>query len=214
MLRQTRQRRSFDIVSDFRAMDPELETIRSALQTQAKSHAELGRLLGLDSSQVSRIFSGKRRLQLHEARTIRGWLGLESTKPDSAAVLAGPGMVPLLGAVGATSSGRHVIADQVTLGVVPRHPAQANLRDAFALKVSDVSMSPRYEPGEIVYLAANQWPAREQDCVLVTRQGFGYLKRYLGRTMQLVNLFQLNPEEALDFEVREVEAMHAVVGRG
>jgi phage repressor protein C with HTH and peptisase S24 domain len=100
------------------------------------------------------------------------------------------------------------------LGVVPRHPAQANLREAFALRVADVSMSPPYEPGEIVYLAPNQWPAREQDCVLVTTQGHGYLKRYVDRTPGSLRLRQLNPAEELSFAITDVEAMHAVVGRG
>lgn len=196
------------------AIDPEIAEIRATMDDQGKTQAELGRELGLDSSQISRLFSGKRRLQRHEANKVRAWLGLAPPMGNEATILPGPGMVPLYGWVGAASAGRHVIADQLLLGHVARHPGQLNLRDAFALKVADVSMSPRYEPGEIVYVAPNQWPAREQDCVFVSRSGHGYLKRFVRQTSSEIVLYQLNPEEELRFPAQDMMAMHAVVGRG
>ena len=193
--------------------DPFIADVRRAMESQKRSQADVGRLLGLDSASVTRTFQGKRRLQRYEAETLRDWLGLAGAAAG-AQIFPGPGMVPLFGWVGASTNGNHVMAEQQVLGNVPRHPNQMHLRDAFALRVADVSMSPRYEPGEIVYLAPNQWPAREQDCVLVTRQGHGYLKRYVGRSPTALQLRQLNPDEGLEFQIVDVEAMHAVVGRG
>jgi phage repressor protein C with HTH and peptisase S24 domain len=75
-------------------------------------------------------------------------------------------------------------------------------------------MTPRYEPGEIVYLAPNRWPTRGQDCVVVTNDSNGYLKRFIKRDTETLHLWQFNPAEDLSFPMEEVQVVHAVVGRG
>lgn len=197
-------------------IDPEIQAIDAAMKQQDKKRADLARLLGLDSAQVSRIFAGARRMQRHEYQRTLEWLGLANTATQSAggAIVAMPGLVPLYGWVGAASDSRLTIADQNLRGYVPMHPNQAHVRDAFALEVSDISMAPRYEPGEIIYVAPHRWPTRGQDCVVVTRDSHGYLKRFISRDVDRVNLYQLNPEGPLHFDLAEVEAVHTVVGRG
>ncbi len=193
-------------------MNPELAAIDERMKAQHKSRADLGRLLGLDSAQVSRIFSGKRRIQLHEARQIESWLAGEGPAAGaSGAVLPLPGMVPLYGWVGAASPSRLVLAEQNLRGYVPMHPAQSHVRDAFALEVADISMSPRYEPGEIVYVAPNRWPRPNQDCVLVTTDGQGLLKRFVRRSDEGVVLHQLNPDGPITIETEKISAIHSVV---
>ncbi len=182
------------------------------MREQGKSQADLGRLLGLDSSQVNRIFKGARRIQLHEMRKIQEWLG-QQMHPDGGVVVAGPNMVPLYGFVGAASNGRLTLAEQNLRGYVPMHPAQMNVREAFALEVNDISMSPRYEPGEIVYLAPNRWPGRNQDCVVVTVEGQGLLKRFTRRDVATIRLHQLNPDHDIDIPLADVAEIHSVVGR-
>ncbi len=197
-------------------IDPDIRSLAQAMDQRGLRRAELGRLLGVDASQVTRIFDGRRRIQRHEWRKIEGWLGQSVTEGvadiDDVAIM--PGMVPLYGWAGAASDDRLTLAKQTLLGAVPRHPNQANVLSAFALKVQDDSMVPRYEPGEVIYLAPNQWPGREQDCVLVTREGYGYLKRFRARTGERLKLIQFNPERELEFDVADVAAMHSVVGRG
>jgi phage repressor protein C with HTH and peptisase S24 domain len=196
-------------------MDPEISAIDAAMKQQGKSKADLGRLLGLDSAQVSRMFSGKRRLQLHEAKAIHAWLGGEQKAVDiGGTVTPMPGMVPLYGWVGAASDSRLTMAEQNLRGYVPMHPNQAHVRNAFALEVADVSMTPRYEPGEIIYCAPNRWPGRGQDCVLVTTEGEGLLKRFIRRDTDTLTLHQLNPDEDLNYSMETVFAVHTVVGRG
>jgi phage repressor protein C with HTH and peptisase S24 domain len=196
-------------------MDPEISAIDAAMKQQGKSKADLGRLLGLDSAQVSRMFSGKRRLQLHEAKAIHSWLGGEQKAVDiGGTVTPMPGMVPLYGWVGAASDSRLTMAEQNLRGYVPMHPNQAHVRNAFALEVADVSMTPRYEPGEIIYCAPNRWPGRGQDCVLVTNEGEGLLKRFIRRDVETLTLHQLNPDEDLHYPMETVFAVHTVVGRG
>lgn len=195
-------------------IDPEIAALDATLKAKGFSRADLGRVLGLDSKQLNRMFNGSRKLQLHEARKAEEWLNEVAPGRTGAPVLPMPGLVPLYGWVGAASEGRLTIAEQTIRGYVPMHPKQAHIRAAFALEVADVSMAPRYEPGEIVYVAPNRWPARGGDCVVVQLDGSGLLKRFIGRDHAQITLHQLNPES--DFEVRleDVSAVHAVVGRG
>ena len=197
-------------------IDPEVTAIDAAMKAQNRSRADLGRLLGLDSAQVSRIFSGKRRMQRHEHQAAVDWLGLGSVSPQvsGGSIVAMPGLVPLYGWVGATSDSRLTFADQNLRGYVPMHPNQANIRDPFALEVADVSMVPRYEPGEIVYLAPNRWPKRGQDCVVVTTDDEGLLKRFVTRGEDTLHLHQLNPDHDIEMPMSQVAAVHAVLGRG
>jgi phage repressor protein C with HTH and peptisase S24 domain len=195
--------------------DPELKAIEDALRSRGLPNAELGRWLGLDSAQVSRLFNGKRKLQRHEARIAQEKLGLAQAgvSPASGSIVAGPGMVPLYGWVGASSETRLTIADQNLRGFIPAHPSQQHVRDAFALEVNDVSMSPRYEPGEIVYLAPNRWPRPNQDGVFVTTESEGLLKRFLRRSETELLLHQLNPDKDFAMALSTIAQVHAVVGR-
>lgn len=204
------------IADTSKSADPEILALAEAMDAKGFKKADLGRLLGVDASQVTRIFDDRRRVQRHEWRKIEGWLGrsVSSSSTESADVAILPGMVPLYGWAGAASDDRLTLAQQTLLGAVPRHPNQANVIGAFALKVQDDSMVPRYEPGETIYIAPNQWPTRDQDCVLVTKEDFGYLKRYVGRAGDAVKLYQFNPARELVFDAKDVAAMHSVVGRG
>lgn len=194
-------------------MDSDVISIRALMTQQGKTQADLGRLLGLDSSQVNRIFNGKRRIQYHERVKIDEWLGAGPQIPATNNVVPMPHMVPLYGFVGAASEGRLTLAEQNLRGYVAMHPAQQHVRDAFALEVNDISMSPRYEPGEIVYLAPNRWPSRDQDCVVVTKEGQGLLKRYVRRDQEKITLYQLNPAQDIEVRLEDLDAIHTVVGR-
>lgn len=194
-------------------MDSDVLSIRALMNQQGKSQADLGRLLGLDSSQVNRIFNGKRRIQYHERVKIDEWLGSGPQVGATNNVVPMPHMVPLYGFVGAASEGRLTLAEQNLRGYVAMHPAQQHVRDAFALEVNDISMSPRYEPGEIVYLAPNRWPSRDQDCVVVTKEGQGLLKRYVRRDQEKITLYQLNPAQDIEVRLEDLDAIHTVVGR-
>lgn len=195
-------------------VDPEIDNLFRTIEERGFRKADLGRLLGLDSSQITRISKGTRRLQRHEWKKIEDWLSLslDQSSGDSAVAIM-PGLVPLYGWAGVSSEEKLIFSEQTLLGAVPRHPNQLNVRGAFALRVHDEGMVPRYEPGEVVYLSPNQWPSREQDCVLVTSDGFGYLARFVNRADGQVTLRLLNGDKTLTFGLQEVAAVHAVVGR-
>jgi phage repressor protein C with HTH and peptisase S24 domain len=214
VIRAQRQRHAHDVLSVIPFMDADIAMIAARMAEQKKTKADLGRLLGLDSSQVNRIFNDRRRIQHHERLKIDEWLGLApAASSATGVVVAGPNMIPLYGYVGAASEGRLTLAEQNLRGFVPMHPAQQHVREAFALEVNDISMSPRYEPGEIVYLAPNRWPSRDQDCVVVTNEGEGLLKRFIRRDQASVVLCQLNPSREITIGLDDIEAIHTVVGR-
>lgn len=197
-------------------VDPEVRRIFEELDRQAKPRAALGRILGLDPKQMNRLQNGERRLQRHEHQLALDFLGLGPPPAQvGGAVVAMPGLVPLYGLVGASSGSRFTLAEQNLRGYVPMHPNQMNVRDAFALEVADVSMSPRYEPGEVIYVAPNRWPRAGQDCVVVTTGPEGLLKRFVRRVGdEKIVLHQLNPEQDLEIALEDLASIHTVVGRG
>lgn len=204
-------------------LDPDVARIFQELERQKKPRAALGRVLGLDPKQMNRLANGERRLQRHEHQDaleflgISGQLGPEGVVRAShhgGTILPMPNMVPLFGWVGAATASRLTIADQNLRGYVPMHPNQAGVRDAFALEVADVSMVPRYEPGEKVYLAPNRWPLRGQDCVAVTTSDEGLLKRFVQKDLERLVLHQLNPDSDIEIALKDLAQIHTVVGRG
>lgn len=198
-----------------RTPDPEVVRILEELEQQGRPLAALGRVLGLDPKQMNRLKNGERRLQLHEHHLATEFLGIGPVVlAKGGKVEPLPGLVPLYGWVGATSDSRLTFAEQNLRGFVPMHPHQQNVREPFALEVADVSMSPRYEPGEIVYLAPFRQPLPGQDCVVVTTHDEGMLKRFVRRTADNLVLHQLNPERDFTRPLSEIAAIHAVVGRG
>lgn len=198
---------------------PEIAAIKATMAERGFTQADAARVLGLDSSQMTRTFKGSRRLQIHEARKLREWLGMEATSSVSGGPVMGsvsvmPGLVPLYGWVGASSAERLTLADENLLGAVPMHPLQANVREPFALQVQDESMTPRYEPGEVIYLAPNRWPARGKYLVLETNDGNGLLKQFLRRETDRVILRQFNPDQELVILNDNIRAVHTVIGAG
>lgn len=198
-----------------RDIDPEVLRILKELERQQKPRAALGRHLGLDPKQMNRLANGERKLLRHEHAQALEFLGMDGPPPtQGGSVVAMPGLVPLFGWVGAATENRLTIAEQSLRGYVPMHPNQVNVRAAFALEVADVSMVPRYEPGEIVYLAPNRWPKAGQDCVVVTTDDAGLLKRFVRRGLEQLTLHQLNPDVDLELDLKAIAQIHTVVGRG
>lgn len=196
-------------------IDPQITALEGQLEEKGFKKADLGRLLGLDSSQVTRIFKGGRRLQMHEWRKIGEWLGRPPASVSDASVAFLPGVIPLYGWAGASNQeGRITMADQTLLGSVNMHPNQVNMVGAFAVQIIGDSMYPRYRDGEIAYLAPHRRPSREQDCLVETVDGFGYLKEFVKQTGGKVILRQLNPEGEVELDAEKIKAIHAVVGRG
>ncbi len=96
-------------------------------------------------------------------------------------------------------------------GYLPRPPGLANVRSAFAMRVADETMAPKYDAGMIVYVAAGHTLRSGQGCVIETPVGT-FLRRYARTQGHIVFVEQLNPWLEVKFEVSEVVAVHAVLG--
>lgn len=122
--------------------------------------------------------------------------------------------IPVYGFVGAAANGTIHLDHTAVVNTTARHPAQGEREDVFALEVWNESMSPRYEPGELVYCVRGRRPKRGQDCVVELKSGDAFLKVYEKEEAGIIFTRQLNPHEEVRFRAGEVKAIHAVVGRG
>ena len=71
---------------------------------------------------------------------------------------------------------------------------------------------------EIVYCVREQMPRTGQDFMIELKNGEAWLRRYDGRRDGMIMTRQYNPAmgacETESFDIRDVKAMHAIVGRG
>ncbi|MFP6688175.1 MAG: S24 family peptidase [Alphaproteobacteria bacterium] len=97
-----------------------------------------------------------------------------------------------------------------------RCPARlATAQGTYALFIEGDSMSPRYEPGELIFVSPRR-PARiGDDVVIVRRDGDGeqcaYIKRLLRRGGKEVVVEQFNPPKEIHFLAADIEAIHLVL---
>jgi phage repressor protein C with HTH and peptisase S24 domain len=96
--------------------------------------------------------------------------------------------------------------------------ALANVENAYAVEVVGDCMSPRYEPGELVFIHPSR-PVHPGSYVLLHvsdghNEIVGMVKKYLRTTEADVIVEQLNPAQELRFPRASVAKMHLVVGSG
>lgn len=110
-------------------------------------------------------------------------------------------------------------AFQLTTGPVDwvrRPPALANVRDAYALYVEGTSMSPKYEPGDLIFVHPGR-PARLGDPIVLQVQdnehapSRTYIKILSKRTGETVSCNQFNPVATIDFKANTVALIHRVL---
>lgn len=90
---------------------------------------------------------------------------------------------------------------------VRRPPALATNKLAYALYVEGESMSPRFEPGDLIYVNPSR-AVRAGDYVVIEEMDShedrrGYVKQYVKRAGDWHVVRQLNPEGELRFPVRD-----------
>lgn len=99
---------------------------------------------------------------------------------------------------------------------VRRPPGLAHLKNVFALHVIGTSMSPRYEPGELIYCGGRP-PIAGEDCVIElfptedSPAGKGFIKRLVRRAGGKITVKQFSPETELDFDAYAIKSLHRVI---
>lgn len=119
-----------------------------------------------------------------------------------------------LAVVTATTLGIDVAAknfDKAPL-TTQRPPFLADDPHAFAFLLTDASMSPRYDAGDMLYVSPAREVAEGAD-VIVERKAGGFM---LGRLMQSteadVRLLKLNPQTEFDIARNDIRGLYRVVG--
>ncbi|RWX26620.1 XRE family transcriptional regulator [Rhizobium leguminosarum] len=134
--------------------------------------------------------------------------------------LTRPGkMIPVLGEVVGGDDGEYVFNGQVQ-DYVACPPSLVNVPNAYSVYVDGESMSPRYRPGEVVYVHPGR-PPRRGDDVIVQIHGKdaslpprGFIKEYVGWAGEKLVLHQYNPAGRIEFEKRAVVSVHPIVLSG
>lgn len=105
----------------------------------------------------------------------------------------------------------------VVIDFAPRPPGITSTRDAYALYVTGDSMEPKFEHGEMVYVAA-QKPVRPGDYVIICLKGRApgepercFIKRLVRRHPDRVDVRQFNPDKVMTFPAAEIVRMHRVL---
>lgn len=129
-------------------------------------------------------------------------------------------MLPVLGEAVGGVDGKYVFNGSI-LDYVACPPSLENVPNAYAVYVDGESMSPRYRPGETVWVHPSK-PARRGDDVIVQihpqdddgSPPYGYIKEFIGWQGTKLVLQQHNPNQKVEFFKDEVVSVHPIILSG
>lgn len=190
------------------------QLVAASGRTQIETAAFLSRRLGRDipNYQISRWSNGPTKVPIDAMDAMRELAAQPAESPPVVpAMTESDDSVPLFGYANAAGAVLRLNEDQ-RVGVVPIHPAQRGSRSAFAFIVFGDSLSPRLRHGEVAYAVRGRMPSKGQPFLIEMAAGETLVKIF--DTMDERTLFasQLEPKKELTFALRDVTAIHAVVG--
>ncbi|MDH3028307.1 XRE family transcriptional regulator [Methylobacterium fujisawaense] len=124
--------------------------------------------------------------------------------------------VPVISVAVSDGDGDFYLNGEIT-DYVRRPVGLSYARDVYALYAMNDTMFPKYEDGDIVFVAPHTPPARGDYVVieLDPLQGegvpIGYLRRLVKRTSDKVVVEQYNPPKISEFEIKRVRSVHRIV---
>jgi hypothetical protein len=183
-------------------------------RTQAETANYLKSRLNRDISNyhVSRWAGGQVKVPVDVMDAMRELAAQPADAPPAAAQYDETSeVVPLFGYANAAGSTLRISEDQ-RVGVVPAHPGQRGARSAFAFIVFGDSLSPRLSHGEVGYAVRNRTPVKGQPFIIELNNGDALVKLFDGADDSTIFAKQLSPKKDLSWALRDVAAIHAVVG--
>lgn len=187
----------------------DLEVGKITRPSTEKRH-KLANALGLDADAILEAS--------RKATAAKGRVRMPRTEED--VLYRRPGMLPAMGrrlpvfgqAAGGSDGEYHF--NGTIIDYVSCPPELDDVPDAYAVYVDGVSMVPRYEPRDTVWVHPGK-PPRAGDDVVVQIEGGdvprGYIKRFVGWTDKSLRLHQFNPEREISFPRGKVVSVHPVV---
>lgn len=109
--------------------------------------------------------------------------------------------------------------DDDVVGHIEAPPRLAGVPDAYAVYVIGDSMSPRYEPGEVVCVNPYLPPRRDDYVVVKISEDngvtvAGFIKRFIEMNERELRCSQLKPIKTLKWPRKNVIAVHRIVWAG
>jgi phage repressor protein C with HTH and peptisase S24 domain len=123
----------------------------------------------------------------------------------------GPRDLPILGHTKAGETGFFIDQGQ-TWGFAMRPESLRGVDGAYAVRVHDDSMSPRYEPGEVLLVDPYRQAKPDDHVVIQLTDGQAFIKRLVRRGGGIVACAQLNPKKNIEYKQAQIKAIHLVVG--
>jgi phage repressor protein C with HTH and peptisase S24 domain len=128
-------------------------------------------------------------------------------------------MIPVLGEVVGGDDGEYIFNGQVQ-DYVACPPSLVNVPNAYSVYVDGESMSPRYRPGETVYVHPGRPPRRGDDVVVQVKPReedlppHGFIKEFVGWQGNKLVLHQHNPQQRIEFDKDAIVSIHPIVLSG
>jgi len=216
--------------------DPVSNRLKQLRMGRGWSLAQLGEMIGTSGQNVSKIELGKARLTLdwvtkfarafdidplelmrdeQHLRVAPSLAGTVATAPERLPVsqqsVDRNDLIPVRSA-GRGGNGQTMFLTDGPIDYTRRPNALQTVRDAYAVYMVGDSMSPRYEPGWLLYVHPFKPPTRGRAVVVTLRDDVVLVKEWVSQDAATLTLRQLNPEEELRFPLADVREIHLVVG--
>lgn len=201
-------------------LDPDVVWIQDERRRLRIKQIELAPVLGISAQDLSKVFSGTRRLQKDEFKKAQDYF--KSLEPVETVVspatqgMAVPVDVPVFGQARAGPPEDFSLNQGEIVGHAPRYAAVAYSPKAFVVIVQGTSMVPWHQPGDPIYVDPIR-PARSGDYVVVEcrpeREGEGhpaYLKLLVAQTAKTLKLEQHNPHAVIEIPLSKVIHIYRV----
>ncbi|MDD9901565.1 MAG: helix-turn-helix domain-containing protein [Alphaproteobacteria bacterium] len=213
------------------------EKIRQALEaTPGLTQKGLAARMGLNPAAVNRMLYGRRNIMAEEIPIIEDYLGMalslapssgvdvEYTQDKSKTVARHRGgMADVGGSASALSAVPVYNAGGAAGGLVrgpspvdwaARHPAQAQILDAYAVYYMGGDMAPRYFRGELVYLHPGRPAKADNDVLLTLASGQTLLRRVIADDGKILRVAMYNPATEETVRHADIKDSALVLARG
>jgi phage repressor protein C with HTH and peptisase S24 domain len=213
--------------------DPVSNRLKQLRMARGWSLAQLGEMIGTSGQNVSKIELGKARLTLDWVTKFARAFDIDPlelmrdespTRVAATPVAATPERLPIsqqsvdrndlipVRSAGRGGNGQTMFLSDGPIDYARRPMALQTARDAYAVYMVGDSMSPRYEPGWLLYVHPFKPPTRGRAVVVTLRNDIVLVKEWVSQDATTLTLRQLKPAEELRFPLAEVRDIHLVVG--
>lgn len=210
--------------------------LRELREAEGLTQTQLAEAVGTSQPQINRLENGDRKLTKEWAERLAPVLkttpqkllfseGAEVPAPEPSSARIAPEAdqlevgerdIPIMGTtVGGNDGEFYLNGDPVDY--VRRMPGIARRKNVFGVYIQNTSMSPRYEPGDLVYASPSP-PARPGDDILIElapmegeRAGPSYIKRLVRRSGTRVVCQQFNPAGEVEYDTRHIKQIYRII---